>query len=223
MKTSFILQWRHPSYLGEDILHTSVKTSFIPQWRHLPQWLIDKVCVVSNAKHACRHPALTGRSGTPSSDLPTNERQRLFTSNRRWIDLFQQGSNQDWNPKQLIDGRFTNVFSVTLLCLRFTIRMCLWTLFYGPIQVLTLSIYHFGERFYAFGYDNSASLTRLPLPTLSFARIHFKNDRIELWVKSITQVWLIVLPRLMGMSGLAQAQAPHERHRWFADVKVRHR
>ena len=38
---------------------------------------------MSNAKHACRHPALTGRSGTPSSDLPTNERQRLFTSNRR--------------------------------------------------------------------------------------------------------------------------------------------
>ena len=150
----------------------------------------------------------------------------FFTSNRRWIDLFQQGSNQDWNPKQLIDGRFTSVFSVfsvTLLCLRFAIRMCLWALFYGPIQVLTLSIYHFGERFYAFGYDNSASLTRLPLPTLSFARIHFKNDRIELWVKSITQVWLIVQPRLIGMSGLAQAQAPHERHRWFADVKVRHR
>lgn len=178
---------------------------------------------MSNAKHACRHPALTGRSGTPSSDLPTNERQRLFyvepTLNRSLLARFESRLN----PKQLIDGRFTSVFSVTLLCLRFTIRMCLWALFYGPIQVLTLSIYHFGERFYAFGHENSASLTRLPLPTLSFARIHFKNDRIELWVKSITQVWLIVLPRLMGMSGPAQAQAPHERRRWFADVKVRHR
>ena len=139
---------------------------------------------MSNAKHACRHPALTGRSGTPSSDLPTNERQRLFyvepTLNRSLLARFESRLN----PKQLIDGRFTSVFSVTLLCLRFTIRMCLWALFYGPIQVLTLSIYHFGERFYAFGYDNSASLTRLPLPTLSFARIHFKNDRIELMSKT---------------------------------------